>query len=127
MLQSVISPRRTARRTASVRLAAPSLPEIDETWNLTVWSLMPSRAGDRLVRQPFGEQLQHLDLARRQRLLEPAVVVLVDGGDGACGGLRHDNRVDADVGRARGRERRELARDLDRAVQLRSQPRAIRR
>lgn len=37
---SVTRPRRTARRTASVRLAAPSLPEMDATWNLTVWSLM---------------------------------------------------------------------------------------
>ena len=33
---SVINPRRTARRTASVRFAAPSFPEIDATWNLTV-------------------------------------------------------------------------------------------
>jgi len=29
--QSVISPRLTARRTASVRFFAPSFPEIDET------------------------------------------------------------------------------------------------
>jgi S1-C subfamily serine protease len=33
---SEMRPRRTARRTASVRLVAPSLDEIDATWNLTV-------------------------------------------------------------------------------------------
>ena len=34
--QRVIKPRRTARRTASVRFAAPSLPAIAATWNFTV-------------------------------------------------------------------------------------------
>jgi hypothetical protein len=34
--QTVISPRRMARRTASVRLVAGSLPQIEDTWNFTV-------------------------------------------------------------------------------------------
>ena len=38
--------------TASVRFAAPSLPEIDATWNFTVWSLMPSRAAIALFGSP---------------------------------------------------------------------------
>ena len=33
---SEIKPRRTARRTASVRFAAPSFPQIEATWNFTV-------------------------------------------------------------------------------------------
>ena len=36
-------PRRAATVTASVRLAALSLSMIEETWNLTVWSLTCSR------------------------------------------------------------------------------------
>ena len=32
----------------------------------TVFALSPSRVGDLLVRQPVANQLQHLELARRQ-------------------------------------------------------------
>ena len=63
-----MSPRRTARRTASVRFAAPSFPKIDATWNFTVWSLIAQARRDRLVGKAFGEQFEHLNLARRQRL-----------------------------------------------------------
>src|SRR2546425_10060210 len=40
--QRVIRPRRTPRLTASVRLVAPSLAEIGETWNFTGCSLICS-------------------------------------------------------------------------------------
>ncbi len=50
--QRVMRPCRTAIRTASVRLAAPSFPQIDATWDLTVWSLMSRRAAIALFGSP---------------------------------------------------------------------------
>ena len=73
---SAMRPRRTARRTASVRLAAPSLPPIDATWNFTVWSEMPSRAAIALLDRPSRQELQHVGLPggqrfHRHRFVEP--------------------------------------------------------
>lgn len=39
-------------RTALVRLAAPSFPQIEATWDLTVWSLMSRRAAIALFGRP---------------------------------------------------------------------------
>src|SRR6266480_6433182 len=51
--QSVIKPRRSPRLTASVRLDAPSLLEIDEIWNFTVWSLICSLRAMSLFDRPW--------------------------------------------------------------------------
>ena len=63
-------PRRTATRTASVPVGAPSLPSGAATWNFTVWSLMPRRAAIALLHQPVGEELEDLQFARSQRLFD---------------------------------------------------------
>ena len=53
IFQSVIKPRRSPRLTASVRLDAPSLLEIDEIWNFTVWSLICSLRAMSLFDRPW--------------------------------------------------------------------------
>ena len=79
--------------------------------------------GDGLVRQSLREQLEHLNLARRQRLVERIVVVESLGVDG----VRCDqHRVDIEVGSSGRRDRRKLCDDGHRAVHLRAQPIAIR-
>jgi hypothetical protein len=52
---SAISPRLTARLTASVRFAAPSFPEIAAYMEFDRLIADAETLGDRLVRQPFGE------------------------------------------------------------------------
>ena len=64
----MMRPRRAAVVTASVRLEAPSLPHSEATWNLAVFSLMPRRRAMPLLGRPCGDQLEHLQLARGQRL-----------------------------------------------------------
>src|ERR1700738_2345609 len=45
-------PRRMPRATASVRVAAPSLPRMAATWNLAVWSEILRRAAISLLARP---------------------------------------------------------------------------
>src|SRR5437763_9750884 len=51
--QSVIKPRHNPRLTASVRLDAPSLVEIDDIWNFTVCSLICSLRAMSLFDRPW--------------------------------------------------------------------------
>ena len=99
-------PRRTARRTAAVRLCAPSLPVIDATWNFTVWSLMPSRAA-----MPCSAGPRRAARARRSR----AASALPPGG--IVGGLGDGGRrqgIGVAAGHARLRQLRRFA-DMDSA------------
>ena len=70
---------------------------------------------DGLVRQSLRQQLQHFDLARRQRFLEVSARLRRL--------LRDDDRVGLERRRARIRQRRELADDVDYYVGLRPKPR----
>ena len=63
-----IRPSCRARVTASVRLAAPSLPSTWLTCFLTVSRVTTSSAGDGLVRPARGQHLEHFQLAAGQRL-----------------------------------------------------------
>ena len=78
------SARRHARRSPD-RAGSPGAPRRCDwtrrafrrstaTWNFTVWSLMPSRAAMALFDKPFGQQLQHLDLASRVSALGAFVI-----------------------------------------------------
>jgi hypothetical protein len=48
----VMRPRRMPRLTASVRVAAPSLPRTEATWNFAVCSLIRSRSAIRRFERP---------------------------------------------------------------------------
>ena len=65
--QSVISPRRTPRRTASVRLDAPSFAETDADVELRGVLADGERVRDLSIGEAVGQELQHLALARRER------------------------------------------------------------
>jgi hypothetical protein len=74
---------------------------------------------DRLVRQPFGEELQHFSFARRQRF----------AGDRRRIDARwcQQERVGGDAGGPGFGDRGELASHLGRRVQLRTKSAALRR
>ena len=65
---SAIRPRRMASATASVRLARAELAEDRADVELHGVLADPEPRGDRLAREPLGEELEHLQLAGREGL-----------------------------------------------------------
>ena len=61
-----MTPRRSPRCTASVRVDTPSLPKIDARWNFTVCSLIASALRDVAIGQAVRDEREHVVLARRQ-------------------------------------------------------------
>ena len=80
--QMTISPWRTPRDTASVRVVAPSFARMELTWNFAVCSEMLEAGGDFFVTGAFSRPGEYFRFARGERCMQPRFGFVVVG----CGG-----------------------------------------